>query len=312
MKKSLLFFMFLSGFLLFLPPPVLAETLTCLICHSSVKGKIKTEKGYIISVNIDEERFSTSVHGGIGCTTCHKNYRDNPHERPNGESSKTVAGLAGLISSKARVDPVAYASCVECHNDIYKRLTESIHGKNIVEKKQPDGPLCIDCHGSPHYIMPGKATGSTVNKWKVVKTCGGCHENKEMAKKYNLGMYIIEKYEESFHGKKHKLGHSGAPTCVDCHGSHAIKKWDDPLSPVSWGKRVETCGKCHPGANKKFVTAITHKPVGKDNPIAFYAEKALIILTISVFAFVVGHVLLEAYSEIRDRVFRKKKEESHD
>jgi hypothetical protein len=38
----------------------------------------------------------------------------------------------------------------------------------------------------------------------------------------------------------------------------------------------------------------------------------LIILTISVFAFVVGHVLLEAYSEIRDRVFRKKKEESND
>lgn len=312
MKKPLLLFMLLSGFLLVLSPPILAETFTCLVCHSSMKGKVKTDKGHLIELNIDEARFSTSVHGGLGCATCHKSYRDNPHERPKIAVSKEVTGLALLISSKAKTDSVAAASCAECHNEIYKKLAESIHGKNIIEKKQADGPLCIDCHGSPHYIMPSKSKESAVNKWKIVKTCGGCHENEEIAGKYNLGMHIIEKYEESFHGKKHRLGHPGAPTCVDCHGSHDISKWDDPLSPVSWGRRVETCNKCHPGANKKFVAAITHKPVGKDNPIAFYAEKALIILTISVFAFVVGHVLLEAYSEIRDRVFRKKKEESHD
>lgn len=291
---------------------VSAETFTCFACHGTMKGKIKTDKGFLVDLNVDEERFSRSVHVGIECTTCHKTFRDNPHEQPKGEVAKDISELAALVSSKAKVDPVAYAACSECHGDIYKKLSESVHGRNIMEKKQHDGALCIDCHGSPHYIMPGKSRESMANRWNVVKTCGECHEKEDMAKKYNLGTSIIEKYNESFHGKKYKLGHSGVPTCVDCHGAHDIKKWDDPLSPVSWERRIATCGKCHPGANKKFVASITHKPVGKDNPIPYYAEKGLILLAISVFIFVIFHVFLEAYSDIRDRVFRKKKEEPHD
>lgn len=289
-----------------------AETFTCLACHSMMKGKIKTDKGFFIEVNVDEERFSKSVHGGIECTICHKTFKDNPHEQPKGEVAKNISDLAGLVSPKAKIDPVAYSACSECHGDIYKKLSESVHGRNVMEKKQPDGALCLDCHGSPHYIMPGKSKESQVNKWNVVKTCGECHDNAAIAKKYNMGTHIIEKYYESFHGKKHRLGHSGAPTCVDCHGAHDIKKWDDPQSPVAWDNRIKTCGKCHPGANKKFVASITHKPVGKDNPIPYYAEKGLIVLTVATIAFVIMHVFLEAYADIRERVFRGKKEGYHD
>lgn len=310
MKKGLPFLVLLLGLLL--SPPASAETFTCLACHGAMKGKIRTDKGVFIDVNIDEERYSRSVHGGMECTSCHKTFRDNPHEAPKAEVSRNISELAGLLSSKAKVDPVAYAACNECHGDAYKKVSESVHGKNVMEKKQPDGALCLDCHGSPHYIMPGKSRESMTNRWQVVKTCGECHEKEDIAKKYKLGTHIIEKYDESFHGKKYKLGHPGAPTCVDCHSGHDIRKWDDPLSPVSWEKRIVTCGKCHPGANKKFVASITHKPVGKDNPVPYYAEKGLIVLTVATIAFVIFHVLLEALADIRDRVFRKKKEEPHD
>ncbi|HET6513818.1 MAG TPA: hypothetical protein VFG09_01545, partial [Thermodesulfovibrionales bacterium] len=297
----------------FLPsPPVSAETFTCLACHTAMKAKIRTDKGILIEVNIDEERFSKSVHGMIGCTACHKTFINNPHESPKGDVGKGIAGLVSLIAPKAAVDPVAYSACTDCHSDIYKAVSESVHGRNIMEKKQKDGAFCLDCHGSPHYIMPAKSGESMVNHWKIVTTCGECHDKQEIAKKYNLGTHIIERYQESFHGKKYALGHPDAPTCVDCHGAHGIKKWDDPASPVSWEKRVQTCGRCHPGATKKFVTAITHKPTGKDNPIPYYGEKILIVLTLGVFLFVVGHVIIEAFSEIRDHVFRKKKEDSHD
>lgn len=309
--KSLLL-LFLLQFLFYLSPPAFAETSSCLSCHGSMKGKVMTEKGNIIDLNIDAERFSNSVHGSIDCSLCHKTYKGNPHQPPVKDAPKKIAELAGIVALKAKTDPVAYASCVDCHEKSDKMVIESVHWRNIAEKKQTDGPLCLDCHGSAHYIMPSKAKESAVNKWKIVQTCGRCHEKEDIAKKYNFSTEIIKKYAESFHGKKHKLGHEGAPTCIDCHGSHSIKKWEDPASPVSWEKRTETCGRCHAGANRKFVTAITHKPTGKDNPIAYYAEKILIILTISVFAFVVGHVLLEVYSEIRDRVFRKKKEGSRD
>ncbi len=312
MKKPLLFLTLLLGSLTFLLPPAFAETFTCLACHGTMKGKIRTEKGQFIEVYVDEGRFSKSVHGGMGCTACHKTFKDNPHEAPKADVAKNIAELASLVSPKAPVDAVAYAACSECHADIYKQVLESVHGRNIVEKKQHDGALCLDCHGSAHYIMPGKSREAMVNRWNVVRVCGECHEKEEIARKYNLGTYIVEKYDESFHGKKYRLGHSGVPTCVDCHGAHGIQKWDNPASPVSWENRITTCGRCHPGANRKFVAAITHKPVGKDNPIPFYAEKGLIVLTVGTIAFVIFHVFLEAFADIRDRVFRKKKEEHHD
>lgn len=312
MKKLLLFFALLLGSLTLLSPPAFAETFTCLACHGTMKGKIRTDKGVFIEVNIDEGRFSKSVHGGMGCTTCHKTFKDNPHEAPKGDVAKNIAEMASLISSKAKIDAVAYAACMECHGDVYKQVSESVHGRNIIEKKQHDGALCLDCHGQAHYIMPGKSRESMANRWKVVEACGECHDKEEIAKKYNLGTHIIEKYEESFHGKKYKLGHPEVPTCVSCHGAHGIKKWDESGSPVSWENRITTCGKCHPGANKKFVASITHKPTGKDNPIPYYAEKGLIILTMGTIAFVIFHVFLEALADIRDRVFRNKKEKHHD
>jgi hypothetical protein len=297
--------------LLFFAHSASAETFACLSCHSAMKGEIRTDKGFFIKVHIDEERFSKSVHGGMECTTCHMTFKDNPHQPPAGEVGKDVSDLAALIATKAKIDPVAYAACVQCHADIYKKVSESIHGKNIMVKKQQDGALCLDCHGSPHYIVSDKSAASMVNRKNIVETCGGCHEKEDIAKKYGMGTEIVEKYDESFHGKKYRLGDPGVPTCINCHGAHDIKKWDDPASPVSWGRRTVTCGKCHPGANSKFVASITHKPVGKDNPIPYYAEKGLIVLTVSTIAFVILHVFLEAYADIRDRVFRKEKEDSH-
>ncbi len=290
-----------------------AETFTCLACHSAMQGKIRTEGNALIDVNVDADRYAKSVHGGFDCVTCHKQFHSNPHEpAKTGDVSKDVASLAGKISRRAKVDAVALAACTQCHSDIYKAWQESVHGKNVMNSKEPDGAVCTDCHGSPHYITPKGAAASPINRKNIVKTCGECHEREDIAKKYNMGTHIVEQYEESFHGKKYILGHQNAPTCVNCHGSHDIRKWDDPKSPVAWANRTQTCGKCHKGATRKFVTAFTHKPIGKDNPIPYYFEKGLIVLLLSVFAFIVGHVILEAFSEIRDRVLRKGKEDRHE
>ena len=316
---------FLCFFLLCFSYSASAETFTplekqgfltgfnCLACHSAMKGKIRTEKGNLVDVNVDGERYSQSIHGGFDCIACHKQFGINPHKpAAMGDVPKDIAVLASKISHKAKVDPVALAACSECHGDIYKSWQNSIHGSNVINKKQTDGASCIDCHGSPHYITSKKTGTSTINKKNVVKTCGKCHEKEELAKKYNFGTHILERYYESFHGKKYILGHQNAPVCTDCHSYHNVKQWEDPMSPVAWDNRTETCGKCHKGATKKFVTAITHKPIGKDNPIPYYFAKGLTVLLVSVFLFIVGHVILEAFAEIRDRVFRKKKEEHHE
>lgn len=267
---------------------------TCLGCHGSMEGAVK----------VDQEKFSKSVHGVMNdCLMCHMMLRGAQHQGlAGGKPDKAVKELAVEISSKSKIDPIAQAACVNCHPDIYAAYKTSVHGQNVMIKKSSDGPVCTSCHGSPHYIMPKTSKESAVNHFNVVQTCGACHEEKMMSEKYGFSDHVMERYKESFHGRKLKVGHSGAPSCVSCHGSHDIKSAKDPSSPVVGANKIKTCSKCHPGATEKFVAAITHKAL---HPIARFSEIALIILMVSTFIFIIVHVLLDIYADIRDRLFRK-------
>jgi hypothetical protein len=282
------------------------DSANCLACHSAMKGRLKTAGGALIELNIDANRFAASKHGALSCTDCHIRFSDNPHATPGGDVPQPVLALSSKISSKFMIDPIAGAACSACHEETYKMVLGSVHGKNIVEKHQTDGALCLDCHGSPHYITSVKDNSSPMSRAHQVETCGKCHGDVKIIEKYKLEENVMESFRESFHGRKLFLGHTKAPVCSSCHGSHDIRSKNDPESPVFGKNKLATCGKCHKGANEKFVPAITHKRPG---PIPHYGEKLLIILTIGVFAFIVIHVLLEAFSDIRDAIFRKKEEE---
>ena len=309
--QSLRFYV-LIGFLFSLCAPLTAFGQDCLICHSSMKGRMESRKGgVIVNVHIDADRFSASSHGRLNCTDCHMNYTGTAHFAPSETEAKDIAELLPSVSLKAKIDPYAMAACSRCHPDVYKEYIGSVHGQNIFKKKETDGPICTDCHGAPHYIVPKTDKDSMVNHANMLHTCGKCHEDTKITEKYHLSEYVIEKYKESFHGKKYLLGHKKVPICNDCHGSHKIVKIDDPNSPVAGSGKAATCGKCHKGAGEKFAAAPAHKHLTKDNPIPFYGEKLLIMLLLGTFAFIVSHVILEAYSEIRDSVFRKK-EDKHD
>ncbi len=267
---------------------------TCLSCHGSMEGE----------VHVDQEKFSKSVHGSFDCVTCHMTPKGAQHQGLTGTTpDKTVKDIAAELAPKGLKDPIAMAACVNCHPDVYKAYLESIHAKNIIVMKSSDGPVCTSCHGSPHYIVARPSMESKVYLFNIVTTCGKCHEEKFMTEKYGFSPLVMERYLESFHGRKLKLGYTRAPSCASCHGAHDIKDVKDPSSPVGTvANKIKTCGKCHKGANAKFVAAITHQP---PQPIAHYAEIGLILLTVGTFAFIIIHVLLDIYADIRDRLFRK-------
>jgi len=279
------------------------EAGNCLYCHGSMKGKIKSQSGHLVETHIDAERFTASVHGVLPCTECHIGFTDDTHASAGSVIPSAVLGISSQVSRKFKSDPVAGAACAKCHEEVYKKVLSSVHGKNIVEKKQTDGALCIDCHGSPHYITKAADGKSPMSRSFQVETCGKCHGDKALIEKYKLEENVMDSFRESFHGKKLYLGHMRAPVCSSCHGVHDIKAKTDPDSPVFGKNMLETCGKCHKGANEKFVPAITHKRPG---PIPHYGEKLLILLTMGVFAFIVSHVILEAFADIREAIFRKK------
>jgi len=300
MRKILLFFVPL---LFFWASAYAADD--CLICHSVMSGNVKTAKGESVEVRVDAAGFEASVHGSFECTECHVNFMSGPHTPPGGKLDSEVAALVPFTSKKSKSSPEALAACVKCHKPIYSELKASVHGQNIFEKKEADAPLCLDCHGNPHYIVPKTDPKSSVSHDKMLEVCGRCHEDEHIVNKYGMSHYVIEKYKESFHGKKYILGHKRVPICDDCHGAHLVTKIDAPNSPVSGEGKVKTCGKCHEGATAKFAAAPAHKYIGKDNPIPYYGEKALIVLLLGVFLFIFSHVILESIAEIRDRVFRK-------
>lgn len=270
------------------------DSATCLGCHGSMEG----------AVNVNQEKYSKSVHGSFDCVMCHMTPKGAQHQGlSGGKPDNTVKALAAAISSKSKVDSIAQAACVQCHSDAYDTYKASVHGKNVINKKSSDGPVCVSCHGSPHYIQPKSSKESAVNHFNVVKACGACHEEKIMSEKYKFSEHVMERYKESFHGRKLKVGHPGAPSCASCHGAHDVKSAKDPASPVAGANKKKTCDKCHKGATDKFVAAITHKPL---HPIAHFTELALIVLTLSVFVFICVHVLLDIIADIRERLFRKK------
>jgi hypothetical protein len=292
---------------LFLFKNLYADNLSCLICHNSLNGDFITQQGIRTSLHVDGEKFNNSVHGDLECTFCHLKYQDNPHQSFEEDIDEAIMSIAREIKKKSPIDPIAQAACSECHGEIYQLVRESVHGVNIFEKRENDGALCLDCHGSPHEIVAAgdtdaEAAGmhSLVAYEEIAHTCGRCHEKKSVSLKYGFSTKIIERYNESFHGKKYHLGGKNLPVCTTCHGFHDVRSQTDPEARVYGENKITLCAQCHKGANAKFVAAITHKPIGKDNPIPYYAEKGLIVLTLLVIGGCALHILLDVYALIRD------------
>jgi hypothetical protein len=90
---------------------------------------------------------------------------------------------------------------------------------------------CTSCHVG---FVPGKHTAEQTQGWwqqATLKSCANCH-----AKEFDM-------YKGSFHGNLVMNKEStNAPTCGDCHGSHAII---DPTSREFRQSIPGICGHCH-------------------------------------------------------------------
>src|SRR5512142_2382011 len=86
------------------------DAATCLGCHGSMEG----------AVNVNQEKYSKSVHGSFDCVMCHMTLKGAQHQGLSGKADKATLDLASAISSKSKIDPVAQAACAQCHPDIYE------------------------------------------------------------------------------------------------------------------------------------------------------------------------------------------------
>jgi formate dehydrogenase gamma subunit len=95
--------------------------------------------------------------------------------------------------------------------------------------------------------------------------CGKCHASERLNTKYNLPSDRVKTFFESYHGLAMQYGSTVAANCGSCHGYHKILPASDSRSMIHPSHLVETCGKCHPGANEKFASGPIHVTVAAAN-----------------------------------------------
>jgi len=241
------------------------DTSVCLGCHGNEGFEAPGPDGKTRSLYVPGDPFLKSVHGQFGCTLCHSDITQVPHD----------------LKQRAKVD------CGSCHADEKAQYLTSVHGIESVIKHNPHAATCTSCH-TMHAVASPKLAATRI---QIVHRCGNCHRE-------NFSSYI-----DTYHGQVNTLGYAYTAKCFDCHGSHGIQRVSDPASTVYPANRLATCRKCHANATAGFVTFEPHANTHdlRRYPYTWLASKLMIALLVGVFLFFWTHSLLWFYREYRDR-----------
>lgn len=208
-------------------------TKDCLNCHN-VKPTA-AQKAEAVSLYVNAKLFQSSVHGAFGCTFCHSDVKAFPH-----------------------VPKPQKVACSKCHSGPAKDFGQSLHAAKWDVSKLKY-PACLNCHGNPHGILAKTNPRSPVYPLNLPRTCGRCHGNPALAKRYGIPN-VFALYIDSIHGfALTKDGLLVAASCASCHGAHRILSPTDPHSQTYRTNVPATCGSCHAGIEALYFEGVHGK-----------------------------------------------------
>jgi hypothetical protein len=220
------------------PKPTAEE---CLACHSDAT-LTHDVNGKTVSLHVDPQAFKDSIHGSMfTCVDCHTDLKSAAHE----------------------TTPLKI-TCATCHADEQAAYNRSFHGK-AVQGGNSNAATCVDCHGSPHELLPASDPKSRVHHTNIPGTCGACHSQKFVMRDGGQSAQMVASYESSVHGHAVAAGSEKAAVCTDCHGTHEILDAKDAKSPIFKFNVPTTCGQCHNAISKEFQESIHGQAVAKGN-----------------------------------------------
>ena len=235
------------------------------------------------------QKLAKSAHAGLACDTCHESHDQYPHKagipKPQcatchadqaGDYDSGVHGLARKNGNEGAPDcgvchgsahellpPSSQAfriavpdTCGMCHPSVVEQYRASVHGQALA-RGVTQAPLCTDCHGEHKIIKPTNAA-SPVNAAHIRDTCGSCHGDVRLDRKFGLPSDRLVSFDSSYHGLAAKEGVQTVANCASCHGVHNILPSSDPNSTINPKNLPKTCGQCHPGAGKRFAIGQVH------------------------------------------------------
>jgi predicted CXXCH cytochrome family protein len=191
------------------PPPSNAD---CLSCHSNPSLQKVLPSGEPLSLYVDANQFTASVHGqkSVACIQCHSGYGVWPHPPFSATDRRDVTLKM-------------YSLCSQCHADNFQKAQDSVHATALA-KGDRNAAVCTDCH-TAHDVTPPDQP-----RTRIPQTCAQCHST------------IYAQYVDSVHGAALTTGNPDVPTCIDCHGVHNI---GNPTTTAFRLKSPQLCAKCH-------------------------------------------------------------------
>ena len=263
----------------------------CLDCHGDNTLFKTNSAGKAISLFVDAAKLKLSAHSTNACISCHadltnKHPDDNQlvapvncaacHARQTESFNASVHGLAlkaghndaatcqdchdshAMVSADSPTSPIYFSrqaeTCGACHDKEARDWALSVHGKAVLAGSH-DAPTCTGCHDE-HKIRSLKSSSAAMTISEDV--CSRCHASERLNTKYNLPADRVKTFFESYHGLAGQYGSTVAANCASCHGFHKILPSSDTNSTINKIHLVETCGKCHPGANREFSLGKIH------------------------------------------------------
>jgi predicted CXXCH cytochrome family protein len=262
------------------------------VCERCHLDKVKTAKGFdFIRQYRGSIHFQALEKSGLtmsaNCSNCH-----------GAHDIKNVADPLALVSRKNIIK-----TCGTCHVAIERDYLDGVHGKDYV-KGIKDVPVCTDCHNE-HDILSPQNLNSKVYVTKVAEVCARCHDNLALSRQYGFLTSRLKTYNETFHGTAAKFGETRVANCASCHGFHDIRPPADPKSSINPVNLPQTCGRCHPGASRRFAEGQIHV-VAKDIVPAKYKSSLLVKnIYVIVIGIIISVMIIFIAADFLRRLLRK-------
>jgi len=317
------------------------ETTGCLRCHPAQAPATLPAEG-----RSGAAALAPRIHGNLGCAGCHAGYSGRSHPQvgiAGGGSgvgapseickhchfdmyTKSLEGIhynllrrghpgtpgcvdchgSHRITSLSHDRAASAAKCGECHAALYASYASSVHGDALVNAKNQDVPICIDCHRAHDTGDPLTAG----YRYDIPFMCGSCHANEAIARKYGLSADVVKTYLSDFHGSTVSIYRDRAAgadqpvrpiaVCTDCHGTHDIKSMS-VLGPAAVKVLLlRKCRQCHEDASPAFPDAwLSHyTPSLSRTPLLFLVDRSYTVLLPLMLLGMLLHVALHARQHV--------------
>jgi hypothetical protein len=287
------------------------EARACLACHGK-RGIIKQfQNEESVSAYVDAEKFKSSVHNFLTCSSCHSDFSEGRHPDRRFRSKKqyqakasreckhchTVEQLktkpvhAGLLRAEGEGKA---AICTECHS---AHSVRPVSGGKIFSN---EAQYCMSCHGLrlSTTFRNGETLSLTIDRSLLEDSvhaklsCSDCHygfsseehprrvfrtkREYTLASSESCRRCHFDKYTktlESIHYTMLSQGNLKAPACTDCHGSHSIAHGSRERSLTT-----RRCRECHPDIYAVYAGSVHGKALldehNQDVPVCIDCHKA--------------------------------------